>query len=139
MVSNTRGAHVLLLVHSHSENTVAPYILTLYCVRVCGKIQITFKDRSFRNGFKIVTLDSPQHRSDDDYQHQDQEEPITGCLMERMRNVNSSDMIVTSTCQVGIIVRLRANQVLAIATIDGYYKPMVMFQHLTYWGLYKIV
>ena len=110
----------------------------MYCVRVCREIQITFKDRAFRNGFRIVTFDSPQLQQQ---QHPRldaaQQESITGCIMERLRNVNDVD-VVTSTCQTGIIVRLRANQILAIATIDGYYKPMVMSQHLTYWGLYKI-
>ena len=107
-------------------------------------MQVTFKDRAFRNGFKMLVIDSVRHRSDGyhhqqlhQHQKQDKEESITSCVMERVRNMNSED-VITSTCHAGRIVRLRANQTLAIATIDGYYKPMVMTEDMTYWGLYKI-
>jgi len=116
---------------------------TLNIAYVCiyREIQITFCNRAFASGFRMVTVVSSQHRSDYHHQqqlHQDQEETITGCVVERTRNVNDIDQNITSTCQVGTIVRLRANQTLAIATLHGYYRPMLTTQHLTYWGLYKI-
>lgn len=65
------------------------------------------------------------------------DEPITGCVVDRLRNANSATAVM-STCYTAVTVRLCANQVLAIATIDGYYKPMSMKDQLTHWGLYKI-
>ena len=95
---------------------------------------MTFKDHAFRSGFKIVAVDALRHHHQ---QQDDQEESITGCIIERVKNVNSTDT-VASTCHVGTVVRLRANQTVAVATIDGYYKPMLMSDYLTYWGLYKV-
>jgi len=86
-------------------------------------MQITFKSRAFRNGFKVVIVD--------------EKEPITGCVIERLRGMTNTDVIV-STCHAATMVYLRANQALAIATFDGYYKPMMMDKHLTYWGLYRV-
>jgi len=78
-----------------------------------------------------------QHLLPHQYQNEINEESISSCVVERMRGRNDTD-VLTTTCHAGTIVRLRANQTLAIATIDGYYKPMVMSEHMTYWGLYKI-
>jgi len=97
------------------------------------------------NGFKIVTVNSTQLQSDDHHHQQQQqqqqqlgrEEPIAGCIVERVRNVNSVEA-VTSTCHVGTVARLRANHTLAVATLHGYFRPMLTARHLTYWGLYRI-
>lgn len=101
--------------------------LSAYC-----EIQITFKNHAFKSGFRIVTVNVSQQN-----QHGAIEEVITGCVVERLRNTNNNNSVM-STCHTAVIVRLRAYQVLAVATIDGYYKDMHMKEGYTYWGLYKI-
>ena len=86
-------------------------------------MQVTFKSHAFTNGFRMVVVG--------------EEEPITGCITERLRGVTSTN-VITSTCHAGTIVHLRANQALAIATLNDYYRPMMMEKHLTYWGLYRV-
>ena len=81
-----------------------------------------------------------RHADDgDDEPHQQQQNALIGCVVERIRNqdVDSTD-VETSTCHTGRVVRLRANHTLAIATIDGYYRPMLMKPCLTYWAVYKL-
>jgi len=104
-------------------------------------MQITFKDRALRNGFKIVVTDSSRvgrdaERSLWDSQNDD-ETPIAGCVHERVRSENRS-VVLLSTCHAATIVRLRPNDKIALTTIDDHYRPMLMSEHLTYWGLYKI-
>jgi len=104
-------------------------------------MQITFYSSACTNGFRIVTVNSSRYRDQRLQQNQQNvteeciSNNITGCIVERTRNARP----ISSTCHTAVIVRLRANQVLAVATVeDSYYKPMLMKEYLTYWGLYKI-
>ena len=102
-------------------------------VYLCCGIQITYKNRAHTSGFQIVTVNiSRQNR-----QNVTAAEPITGCIVERQRNTNSRSSMM-STCHTAVIVRLRAYDLLAIATIQHCYYPMEMNDRFTYWGLYKI-
>ena len=98
-------------------------------------MQMSFKDHAARSGFKMVTIRRrhQQHPQQED----DEEESITGCISQRKRDANTTD-IMESTCHVGTMVRLRANQSIAVATFDGWYRPIITKTYLTYWGLYKI-
>jgi len=103
---------------------------------------VTFSNYAYESGFKIAVVDSTRHRSGGCRQQQDSEEDeglwtITGCITGQAKNVNSKSA-VTSTCHAGTIVHLCANETIAIATIGGYYRQMVMKKHFTYWGLYKV-
>lgn len=102
-------------------------------------IQITFTTRAFTSGFTIVTVNSTPRLHRLPTQQTAIEQHITGCIVQRTRNGNTAESnSIATTCHTAVIVRLSAGQVLAIATIDGFYLPMNMTEHFTFWGVYKI-